>query len=120
MMELRDEFALTVMKALAASIAPMHYQKDHGEIIGAISYGVADAMMKARAPNETVAQIGIEELALSVRTSNCLRAEGIFFVGDLVKLTRSQVVRIPGLGKRSREEVFNALAARGLSLGVMA
>ena len=119
-MELRDEFALTVMKALAASIAPMHYQKEHAEIIGAISYGVADAMMLARAPRETVARIGIEELNLSVRTSNCLRAEGVFFVGDLLKLTRSQVVRIPGFGKRSREEVFNALESRGLALGVTA
>ena len=119
-MELRDEFALTVMKALAAAIAPVSYQQEHGEIIGAISYGVADAMMRARTPKAAEVRIGLEELDLSVRTSNCLRAEGIFFVGDLLKLTRSQVVRIPGLGKRSRDEVFNALASRGLSLGATA
>jgi DNA-directed RNA polymerase alpha subunit len=89
----------------------MRYQKEHAEIIGAISYGVADAMMLARAPRETVARIGIEELNLSVRTSNCLRAEGVFFV-DLLKLTRSQVVRIPGLASDRGRGIQRAGIAR--------
>jgi DNA-directed RNA polymerase subunit alpha len=59
----------------------------------------------------------IDELELSVRSCNCLKAENIYLVGDLVQRTETELLRTPNLGRRSLGEIKDALAARGLTLG---
>ncbi len=59
----------------------------------------------------------VDDLELTVRSANCLKAENIFFIGDLVQRTESDLLKTPNLGKKSLTEIKNVLAAHGLSLG---
>jgi DNA-directed RNA polymerase subunit alpha len=58
----------------------------------------------------------IEELEIGVRAYNCLKRAGIQTVGDLVQRSESELNAIPNFGKRSTEEVIEALTGLGLSL----
>lgn len=60
----------------------------------------------------------VEDLELTVRSANCLKAEEIFFIGDLVQRTEVELLKTPNLGKKSLTEIKDVLAARGLSLGM--
>ena len=59
----------------------------------------------------------IEELKLSVRSTNCLHAESITLVSELVKLTERRVLKIPRMGKKQLSEIEDALASHGLEFG---
>jgi DNA-directed RNA polymerase subunit alpha len=59
----------------------------------------------------------VDDLELTVRSANCLKAENIFFIGDLVQRTEADLLKTPNLGKKSLTEIKNVLAAHGLSLG---
>ena len=59
----------------------------------------------------------IEELELSVRSTNCLHAERITLVSELVKLTEKQVLKTPNIGKKQLSEIKDALARYGLEFG---
>jgi len=58
----------------------------------------------------------IEELEIGVRAYNCLKRAGIQTVGDLVTRSESELNAIPNFGRRSTEEVIEALNQLGLSL----
>lgn len=60
----------------------------------------------------------IDELALSVRASNCLKAENLYYIADLVQCTETDLLRSPNLGRKSLAEIKQALAARGHTLGM--
>lgn len=60
----------------------------------------------------------VEDLELTVRSANCLKAEEIFYIGDLVQRTEVELLKTPNLGKKSLTEIKDVLAARGLSLGM--
>ncbi|APC90982.1 DNA-directed RNA polymerase subunit alpha [Francisella opportunistica] len=60
----------------------------------------------------------IDDLELTVRSSNCLRAENIKYLGDLVQYTETQLMKIPNLGKKSLHEIKQILIDNNLSLGV--
>ena len=59
----------------------------------------------------------IEELELTVRSTNCLKAESIFLIGDLLQRTEFDLLKTPNLGKKSLNEIKDVLASRGFSLG---
>lgn len=59
----------------------------------------------------------VDDLELTVRSANCLKAENIFFIGDLVQRTETDLLKTPNLGKKSLTEIKNVLAAHGLGLG---
>lgn len=59
----------------------------------------------------------VDDLELTVRSANCLKAENIFFIGDLVQRTEADLLKTPNLGKKSLTEIKNVLAAHGLMLG---
>lgn len=61
----------------------------------------------------------IDDLELTVRSTNCLKSEYIFYLGDLVQHTETDLLKTPNLGKKSLFEIKNSLAARGLSLGMV-
>ncbi|AEI75040.1 DNA-directed RNA polymerase subunit alpha [Candidatus Moranella endobia PCVAL] len=60
----------------------------------------------------------VDDLELTVRSANCLKAEAIHYIGDLVQRTEVELLKTPNLGKKSLTEIKDVLAARGLSLGV--
>jgi DNA-directed RNA polymerase subunit alpha len=60
----------------------------------------------------------VDELELTVRSANCLKAENIYHIGDLVQRTEVELLRTPNLGKKSLTEIKDTLASRGLSLGM--
>jgi len=60
----------------------------------------------------------IDNLELTVRSTNCLKAENIYYVGDLVQRTEADLLKTPNLGKKSLTEIRDALKAHGLDLGM--
>lgn len=60
----------------------------------------------------------VDELELTVRSANCLKAENLYFIGDLVQRTETELLRTPNLGKKSLTEIKDTLASHGLSLGM--
>lgn len=61
----------------------------------------------------------IEELELTVRSTNCLKAENIFLIGDLIQRSEMDLLKTPNLGKKSLNEIKDELASRSLSLGTV-
>jgi len=59
----------------------------------------------------------VDDLELTVRSANCLKAEQIYYIGDLVQRAEPQLLKTPNLGKKSLQEIKDVLAQRGLSLG---
>jgi len=60
----------------------------------------------------------VDDLELTVRSANCLKAENIFLIGDLIQRTEVELLKTPNLGKKSLTEIKDVLATRGLSLGM--
>ncbi len=60
----------------------------------------------------------VDDLELTVRSANCLKAEHIYYIGDLVQRTEVELLKTPNLGKKSLTEIKDVLASRGLSLGM--
>ena len=60
----------------------------------------------------------VDDLELTVRSANCLKAENIYYIGDLIQRTEVELLKTPNLGKKSLTEIKDVLAPRGLSLGM--
>jgi len=60
----------------------------------------------------------VDDLELSVRSANCLKAEDLHFVGDLVQKSEQELLKTPNFGKKSLNEIKEVLASMGLSLGM--
>lgn len=83
--------------------------------------------LEARSEEDTAAKAGdinpillkpIDDLELTVRSTNCLKAENIHFVGDLVQRSETELMKTPNLGKKSLTEIAEILAEHDLSLGM--
>ncbi|SPT69305.1 DNA-directed RNA polymerase subunit alpha [Anaerobiospirillum thomasii] len=82
-----------------------------------------DVTERAVAPSapplpDPVLMLSVEDLELTVRSANCLKAEQIYYIGDLVQRTEVELLKTPNLGKKSLTEIKDVLAQRGLSLGM--
>jgi len=60
----------------------------------------------------------VDELELTVRSANCLKAENIYYIGDLIQRTENELLKTPNLGRKSLNEIKEVLASRGLTLGL--
>src|SRR5574343_1103727 len=60
----------------------------------------------------------VDELELTVRSANCLKAENIYYIGDLIQRTETELLKTPNLGRKSLNEIKDVLASRGLTLGM--
>ena len=60
----------------------------------------------------------IDDLELTVRSANCLKAESIYYIGDLVQKTEVELLKTPNLGKKSLTEIKDVLGGRGLALAM--
>ena len=60
----------------------------------------------------------VDELELTVRSANCLKAENIYYIGDLIQRTENELLKTPNLGRKSLNEIKEVLTSRGLTLGM--
>jgi DNA-directed RNA polymerase subunit alpha len=60
----------------------------------------------------------VDDLELTVRSANCLKAENIYYIGDLIQRTENDLLKTPNLGRKSLNEIKEVLASRGLTLGM--
>ena len=77
-----------------------------------ISTGMAEAQI------DPILMRPVDELELTVRSANCLKAESINYIGDLVQRTEVELLRTPNLGKKSLTEIKEVLESHGLALGM--
>jgi len=61
----------------------------------------------------------VDDLELTVRSANCLKAENIYYIGDLIQRAEIELLKTPNLGKKSLTEIKDVLASRGLGLGTV-
>lgn len=96
--------------------------KDHFGLL----VGDFDASFESTVVNETKEDLSInvdllksiDDLALSARPTNCLKNEGIFYIGDLVRKNVSDLLQTPNLGRKSINEIQSVLESMGLSFGM--
>jgi DNA-directed RNA polymerase subunit alpha len=60
----------------------------------------------------------VDDLELTVRSANCLKAENIYYIGDLIQRSETELLKTPNLGRKSLNEIKEVLATRGLTLGM--
>ena len=70
-----------------------------------------------RTPFDPILLRPVDELELTVRSANCLKAENIYYIGDLIQRTETELLKTPNLGRKSLNEIKEVLASRGLTLG---
>src|SRR2546425_12453685 len=81
--------------------------------------GTAPAIEERKAPQfDPILLRPVDELELTVRSANCLKAENIHYIGDLVQRTEVELLRTPNLGKKSLTEIKEVLQSHGLMLGM--
>lgn len=78
----------------------------------------SEAETPASGPIDPILLRSIDDLELTVRSANCLKAESIYYIGDLIQRTEVELLKTPNLGKKSLTEIKDVLAQRGLSLGM--
>ena len=86
--------------------------KDAGQLTTSIS------STGTSAPIDPVLLRPVDDLELTVRSANCLKAENIYYIGDLIQRTENELLKTPNLGRKSLNEIKEVLAARGLTLGM--
>jgi DNA-directed RNA polymerase subunit alpha len=60
----------------------------------------------------------VDDLELTVRSANCLKAESIYYIGDLIQRSENELLKTPNLGRKSLNEIKEVLATKGLTLGM--
>jgi DNA-directed RNA polymerase subunit alpha len=82
--------------------------------------GTAEPIAAARAAPQVdpILLRPVDDLELTVRSANCLKAENIYYIGDLIQRTENELLKTPNLGRKSLNEIKEVLAARGLTLGM--
>jgi DNA-directed RNA polymerase subunit alpha len=77
------------------------------------------ATVAARGPQmDPILMRPVDDLELTVRSANCLKAENIYYIGDLIQRTENELLKTPNLGRKSLNEIKEVLATRGLTLGM--
>ena len=78
----------------------------------------APASSRGNATFDPILLRPVDELELTVRSANCLTAENIYYIGDLIQRTENELLKTPNLGRKSLNEIKEVLASRGLTLGM--
>jgi DNA-directed RNA polymerase subunit alpha len=80
--------------------------------------GTAPERVEAASPTiDPVLLRPVDDLELTVRSANCLKAENIYYIGDLIQRTETELLKTPNLGRKSLNAIKEVLASRGLTLG---
>jgi len=81
--------------------------------------GTTPAIEEKRSPQvDPILLRPVDDLELTVRSANCLKAENIYYIGDLIQRTETELLKTPNLGRKSLNEIKEVLASRGLTLGM--
>ncbi|WP_018139893.1 MULTISPECIES: DNA-directed RNA polymerase subunit alpha [unclassified Thioalkalivibrio] len=103
-----DDAVRQAATILQGQLAPfVDLQEETGEVVGAAGGAIDPVLLRP-----------VDELELTVRSANCLKAENLYYIGDLVQRTEVELLRAPNLGKKSLTEIKDTLATHGLSLGM--
>ncbi|MBK6639491.1 MAG: DNA-directed RNA polymerase subunit alpha [Rhodocyclaceae bacterium] len=86
------------------------------ELEGTPMSGGSDS--KTATPVDPLLVRPVDDLELTVRSANCLKAENIYYIGDLIQRTETELLKTPNLGRKSLNEIKEVLASRGLTLGM--
>lgn len=117
--KLLDSFATEAMRLLVerAGTALNSYQ------VAEVAYAVAERMIERRQKilqqwklDEEIKQDSIDKLMLTIRSENCLKAEGILTIQHLQQCTENTLLRLPNFGRKSLNEVIEQMAAQGYTL----
>jgi DNA-directed RNA polymerase subunit alpha len=79
---------------------------------------VVEAPVRTNVQVDPLLMRPVDDLELTVRSANCLKAENIYYIGDLIQRTENELLKTPNLGRKSLNEIKEVLAARGLTLGM--
>jgi DNA-directed RNA polymerase subunit alpha len=89
------------------------------DLKGVVTMSDQPSAMKSSSPQiDPILLRPVDELELTVRSANCLKAENIYYIGDLIQRTETELLKTPNLGRKSLNEIKDVLAARGLTLGM--
>ncbi|HEX5684759.1 MAG TPA: DNA-directed RNA polymerase subunit alpha [Ideonella sp.] len=116
-MEIETNGAISPEEAIRASAKilveqlAVFAQLDVGDI------ATFDQPAKSSAVFDPILLRPVDELELTVRSANCLKAENIYYIGDLIQRTETELLKTPNLGRKSLNEIKEVLASRGLTLG---
>jgi len=88
------------------------------DLVGASTSGALAVGSARSAQIDPVLLRPVDDLELTVRSANCLKAENIFYIGDLIQRTENELLKTPNLGRKSLNEIKEVLASRGLTLGM--
>ncbi len=92
---------------------------DQLSVFAALESTEAAAEAPSRAPQiDPILLRPVDDLELTVRSANCLKAENIYYIGDLIQRTENELLKTPNLGRKSLNEIKEVLASRGLTLGM--
>jgi len=119
-MEIETNGAVTPEEAIRASAQILVDQLvvftglQPNEVAGGVYAGVS---RDTNPPHDPILLRPVDELELTVRSANCLKAENIYYIGDLIQRTETELLKTPNLGRKSLNEIKEVLASRGLTLG---
>ena len=109
-----EEAIRSSAKILVEQLAAFAQIDAPGQLGGAVSLG---ADTGSDGPIDPILLRPVDELELTVRSANCLKAENIYYIGDLIQRTETELLKTPNLGRKSLNEIKEVLASRGLTLG---
>jgi DNA-directed RNA polymerase subunit alpha len=89
-----------------------------GAVEAAADAGIGGVVGGARPQVDPLLMRPVDDLELTVRSANCLKAENIYYIGDLIQRTENELLKTPNLGRKSLNEIKEVLASRGLTLGM--
>src|SRR5574343_88209 len=91
---------------------------DQLNVFAALEGTEATAEAPSRAPQvDPILLRPVDDLELTVRSANCLKAENIYYIGDLIQRSENELLKTPTLCRKSLKEIKDDLASRGLALG---
>ncbi len=79
---------------------------------------VSPVPVKPQPPIDPILRRPVDDLELTVRSANCLKAENIYYIGDLIQRTENELLKTPNLGRKSLNEIKEVLGTHGLTLGM--
>jgi DNA-directed RNA polymerase subunit alpha len=92
---------------------------DQLNVFAALEGTEAADVPQSRAPSvDPILLRPVDDLELTVRSANCLKAENIYYIGDLIQRSENELLKTPNLGRKSLNEIKEVLASRGLTLGM--
>ena len=117
-MEIQTNGAITPEEAIRASAKILVEQLAIFAQLPTDGQGIFEPAVSRPAPNfDPILLRPVDELELTVRSANCLKAENIYYIGDLIQRTETELLKTPNLGRKSLNEIKEVLASRGLTLG---